>query len=410
MKSDLDHLMQERGIDAFVIIGTENDDTDRSYITNGAHASATVVKKYGHAPVLIVSGMEVDEAAKSGLQVYTFHNFKLPQIMKEHAGNRRAITREFYGNIFDEFEINGRLAFYGTGSVMQTWKRLNHIQQDFAGRIEIVEDEETDIFQVARRTKDADEITQLRESGAKTSQVLRATRDWLSTHRAAGDAVVNSDGQPLTIGDVKLFVRMRLMEAGMEDTEGMIFAQGRDAGVPHSRGEANTPLKVGQTIVFDLFPRPIGGGYYHDSTRTWCLGEASPEVEEAYRLVMHAFTQSMEALTVGQPTRELQELVCDIFESHGHPTPKSTPGTSVGYVHSLGHGVGLDIHEAPGIGNFTPSQVVFETGNVVSIEPGLYYPEKGWGIRVEDTVFIDESGHAQSMTDCPYDLVIPLTG
>ncbi len=408
MKSDLDRLMEERGIDAFIILGTENHDTDRNYITNGAHASATVIKKRGHDPVMIANGMEVDEAKKSGLTVYTNNDFNLAQIVKDHTGDQAAVRREYYRNILDKFDISGRVAFYGTNSVMGTWKFLNEFQRNFGDRVEIVEDEDINIFAVARRTKDAGELAKIRESGQKTSQVLQATWDWLSSMRADGDDVVNGEGNPVTIGDVKRFVRVELMKRGMEDDSGMIFAQGRDAGVPHSRGEDDEPLKVGQSIIFDLFPRPIGGGYYHDSTRTWCLGKASPEVEEAHRLVLHAHLQSLEAFTLGEPTYKLQELVCDIFEQHGHPTPTSHPGTQEGYVHSLGHGLGLDVHEAPSISTFN-KEVIFEAGDVVTIEPGLYYPDRGWGVRIEDTVYLDANGEMHNITDCTYDLVIPLS-
>ena len=409
MKSDLDQLMQDRNIDAFIILGSEHTNHDRDYITNGVHASATVIKKQGSDPVLIVNPMEVDEAKKSGLTVYTNHDFDFAQILKEHGGDTKAVSREYYRNILTKLDVSGRVAFYGTNSVMSTWKTLNRFQKDFEDRIEIVEDEDTTIFDKARRTKDADELEKLRESGRKTSIALRATHEWLTSHRAEGETIVNGDGTPLTIGDVKHFVRLKLMELDMEDDAGMIFAQGRDAGVPHSRGEKDQPLQVGQSIVFDLFPRPIGGGYYHDSTRTWCLGHAPEEVIEAHRLVLHAHLQSLEALTLGQPTKELQELVCDIFEEHGHPTPKSNPGTTDGYIHSLGHGLGLDVHEAPGISNYSKDDMVFEAGDVVTIEPGLYYPDKGWGIRIEDTVYLDETGALHNLTDCTYDLVIPLS-
>ena len=124
---------------------------------------------------------------------------------------------------------------------------------------------------------------------------------------------------------------------------------------------------------------------------------------------MRAFTQSLEAINIGEPTGNLQKLVCEIFESQGHPTPLNSPGTDEGYVHSLGHGLGLDVHEAPGISTYNMN-TTFAAGHVVTIEPGLYYPSKGWGIRIEDTVYVDKNGHPVNLTDCPYDLVIELQG
>ncbi|MCB9436858.1 MAG: aminopeptidase P family protein [Anaerolineales bacterium] len=411
MKSDLDRLMQERDIDAFVIIGSENENTDRNYLTNSAHASATVVKKRGQEAVLIVSAMEIDEAKKSGLTVYTMQDFDLFTIMQKHAGKQEEVFKEYWTNIFDKFEISGRVAFYGTASVMGTWRTLNRFQRLFGERIELVEDEDPNIFSVARRTKDAHEIEQLREAGKRSGAAMREVREWLSQHRAEGEFVFNSDGEPLTIGDVKRYLWHKLMDYGMEDVGGtVIFSQGYDAALPHSRGEAEQQLRLGQTIIFDLFPRIMGGGYFHDMTRTWCIGYAPKEVEEAYHVVMHAFAQSLEAMTLGEPIRDIQNMVNSIFEEHGHPTHNSHPGTNEGYTHSIGHGLGLDVHESPGMSGYASNESVFEAGDVVTIEPGLYYPSKEWGIRIEDTVYMSATGEVINLTDCPYDLIVTLNG
>ncbi len=182
----------------------------------------------------------------------------------------------------------------------------------------------------------------------RTNEVVAATWDYISGHRAEGETVVKADGSSLTIGDVKRFVP-GLLDRDLEDTD-MIFAQGRDGGFPHSRGEADMALQRGQAIVFDIFPRQLGGGYHHDMTRTWSIGYATPEVQRIYQQVMDAFDIAVETFRPGIEARKLQEAVLDHFESAGHPTGRSQPGTSVGYVHSLGHGVGGNIHRRPGIG------------------------------------------------------------
>jgi Xaa-Pro aminopeptidase len=124
---------------------------------------------------------------------------------------------------------------------------------------------------------------------------------------------------------------------------------------------------------------------------------------------MDAFDIAVDSFRVGQPTHMLQDAVLDYFESKGHPTPRSTPGTMEGYVHSLGHGVGLNIHERPSITHVQKTDI-FQAGNVVSIEPGLYYPERGYGVRIEDLCYVDESGQLVHLTDFHKDLVLPLRG
>ncbi len=188
----------------------------------------------------------------------------------------------------------------------------------------------------------------------------------------------------------------------------MIFAQGHDAGVPHSRGADSDPVRLGEPIVFDLFPREPGG-YFHDMTRTWCVGHATPEVQAIYDTVMAAYRELIAMCKPGLPTSDVQRMVCELFEDTGHKTVLNAPGTTEGYVHSLAHGVGLNVHEAPYFPTYGQSYIL-SPGNVFTIEPGLYYPERGYGVRIEDTVYLNEEGAIDVLTDCPYDLVIPLQG
>ena len=99
-------------------------------------------------------------------------------------------------------------------------------------------------------------------------------------------------------------------------------------------------------------------------------------------------------------------MTLDFFEARGHKTQRSHPGTQEGYVHSLGHGIGLNVHEAPAISERSKNQV--QAGNVITIEPGLYYPDRGWGVRVEDAVYVDAQGSLHKLTDFPYDFVLPV--
>jgi Xaa-Pro aminopeptidase len=205
------------------------------------------------------------------------------------------------------------------------------------------------------------------------------------------------------------------MERDLEESN-MIFAQGRDGGYPHSRGNNAEPLRLGTALVFDLFPCEQGGGYYHDMTRTWCIGYAPDEVREAHHQVMEAFQVALRAFAVGRNVCEMQTAVQDYFEERKHPTGRSHPGTGVGYTHGLGHGVGLSVHEGFTINHHNKTDT-FAVGNVITIEPGLYYPERGFGVRVEDTFYVREGGMLSnpkdqlvSLTNVPKDLVLPLRG
>ena len=101
-------------------------------------------------------------------------------------------------------------------------------------------------------------------------------------------------------------------------------------------------------------------------------------------------------------------MTLDYFEAKGHPTARTHPGGHDGYVHSLGHGVGLDIHEEPRLSIAPGNDTLLMPGHVVSVEPGLYYPERGFGVRIEDTIALQADGSVLNLTHFPYDLVVPM--
>ncbi len=164
--------------------------------------------------------------------------------------------------------------------------------------------------------------------------------------------------------------------------------------------EANKP------IVFDIFPRPAGGGYHFDMTRTWCVGEPTERVRRLYQDVYECYERVTAALRAGVRCSDLQRMACEFFEARGHPTVGSDPTTQVGYVHSLGHGLGLDVHEEPRLSDHPGNDAVLQPGSVVTVEPGLYYPDEQVGVRLEDVWAIGPDGQATNLGGFPMDLVV----
>lgn len=410
MRSDIDQLMANRSLEAIFVVGGEQPNTYRAYLSNGVdiHGGMTI-KKRGSDPVMITGSMEIEEASKSGLQVITFYDLGWAQMIREAEGDPAKASIALWGHLLEKFAIPpGRIGIYGVGE-LNVWIERIRALSDRYPNYQFVGETGMTLFDEAFVTKDAEEIKIIREVADKTSAVMAEAWDFISGHKADGETVVKADGTPLTIGDVKRHIRHALMDRGLEDTD-MIFAQGRDGAFPHSRGEDSEALQLGKPIVFDFFPREMGGGYFHDCTRTWCIGYAPEPVQELYDTVMESFKIAVDTYAEpGQPCHTLQDAVHEYFESKGHPTQHSKPGTTEGLVHGLGHGVGMNIHERPSISHLMKKDI-FQKGNFITIEPGLYYPDKGMGVRIEDSFLIDDSGELVSLSSFHKQLVLPLKG
>jgi Xaa-Pro aminopeptidase len=307
-----------------------------------------------------------------------------------------------------EFELtSGKIAIYGkmdVGSSYAIFSGLNARLPD----LEIMGQLGDSLLLHAMATKDEHEVDRIRAMGAITVSVVEKVADFLTSHKTKNSILVKSNGAPLTIGEVKNQINLWLAESGVENPEGTIFAIGRDAGVPHSSGNPKDILELGKTIIFDIFPAEAGGGYFFDFTRTWCLGYAPDKIMELYEDVSKVYQQIMSEIKVNSLSSQYQDRTCELFAEMGHPTINSNPQTQEGYVHSLGHGVGLYIHEYPRISsNFKNDRL--SPGSVVTIEPGLYYPERGMGVRLEDTVWVRPDGEMEILAPYPHDLVLPVS-
>lgn len=409
MKSDLDRLMEEQGLDALLITGPAQHNPPMVYMTGPIHmTSGDLIKKRGSDPVLFYNPMERDEAAKTGFQTKNLADYRFNELIKTTQGNILEATILRYEKMLTEYELStGKIAIYGkmdVGSSYAIFSGLNAKLPD----LEIIGQIGDSILLQAMSTKDEQEVNRIRAMGEITISVVGKVKDFLTAHKTKNSILVKSNGDPLTVGEVKKNINLWLAEAGVENPEGTIFAIGRDAGVPHSSGNPKDILELGKTIIFDIFPAEAGGGYFFDFTRTWCLGYAPDKVMQLYEDVSMVYQQVMSEIEVNSSSSQYQDRTCELFAEMGHPTIKSNPQTQEGYVHSLGHGVGLYIHEYPRISsNFKDDRL--SPGSVVTIEPGLYYPERGMGVRLEDTVWMRPDGEIEVLVPYPHDLVLPVS-
>ena len=406
MKREIDGLMQERGIDVAIITGAVKGNATMYYMVNGAAIShAIVIKKRGEEPVLLCGSMEREEAAASGLKIVDTAKYNIVQMIKDAGGVRKAAFVSYYKAIFEEYGVKGKVAFYGQGDVGRNWEFLRALDAGLSD-VEVVGEFSDDIFITARMTKSPKEIDRIRVVGKKTCEVVAHVRDFIKSHKVDGGKFVKADGSPLTIGDCKAEIKMALAARKVIEEVDTIFAIGRDAGIPHSRGNDSDPIELGRTIVFDIFPQEEGGGYFFDMTRTFVFGEASQEILNAYKTLEECYDTVSRTLTVNEDCSAYQTRTCDFFEERGIATPRTDPQVTNGYVHSLGHGIGLNVHEKPTLSDMLGNKDKLIPGSIFTVEPGLYYPDKGYGMRIEDVYYVHEDGTTENLTVFPRDLVV----
>ncbi len=409
MKDKLPLLMKEQNITALLITGAAMHNPAMVYFTGTAHVSgADIIYRQDGEAVIFCNPMEREEAAKSGMPVHVYSEFPMEELMKETGGDYAMAEVLRYKRMLEFCQVTeGKVALYGKTDLGDAYISMQGLQA-MMPRIELVGRLERDILMLARETKDADELDRIRKMAGITMQVVGNTADYLSTRAVKDNRLFEPDGSPVTIGKVKRLIDLWLVERGAENPESTIFAMGRDAGIPHSSGNPNQILTLGQPIVYDIYPCEQGGGYFYDFTRTWSLGFASDKVQAVYDQVLEVYRKLTAALKPYQLFSDYQKMACDLFHQSGHPTLIDTPHTQVGYVHSIGHGVGLNVHERPFSGMLTARDHTLLPGSVFTIEPGLYYPDDGLGVRIEDTYTILNDGTITALSDFPLDLVIPM--
>lgn len=410
MKSDLNRLMEEKGFDAILITGSGQHNPAMVYLTGGGHmTSADVIMVRGNQPVLFHNPMERDEAKATGLRTKNLVEYNWKELMKEAEGDSIKAQAFRYQKMLADIGINqGKIAVYGNGDVGINFAVFSTLETISPGIQIIGEPARNSLILEAMKTKQSEEIERIRKMGKVTTAVVGKVADYLTSQRVKGEILITADGEPLTVREVKRKINLWLVENGVENPHGTIFAIGHDAGVPHSTGNPDDFIALGRTIVFDIFPCELGGGYHYDFTRTWCLGYAPDEAQALYEDVLKVYMAVVNELTVGEPFTNYQDMTCDLFETLGHQTIKSDLSIEEGYVHSLGHGVGLHIHEAPWSGIGATEKDTLDPGSVFTIEPGLYYPSKGMGCRLEDTFTITKEGEFKIIAEYPLDLVLPL--
>ena len=243
----------------------------------------------------------------------------------------------------------------------------------------------------SRAIKTAEEVQYVEAAQRATERAVAAA------HAALRQADIRNgfiwlNGEPVTSESIKKLINVHLMESECV-AQHTIVAGGDQACDPHSEGSG--PLPANRSIIFDVFPRSAQTRYFADMSRTVVKGRPSAELKKLYQIVKDAQEEAITKIRDGADGAKIHQGICDRFEAAGYQTGVVN-GRMQGYFHGTGHGVGLDIHEAPRISR---TGSLLQEGHIVTVEPGLYYPGLG-AIRIEDMVLVTKDG-CRNLTNFP---------
>jgi Xaa-Pro aminopeptidase len=405
MRNDLDRLMKERRLAGLVVVADDRYSPAMYYVTGQKITHGIYFRSASGQTHLIVNPMERDQAALTGCDVSTFPQHALNRLSEEEGGAARGLGR-LIGQTCATLGLNGPVAFHGEATLGHGWQILERALATNPALS--VDTTLPDLLAIARTTKDDEEIAAIRRACAGAVDAIERVRLYLGALKRDGDGFRANGSGTATLGDLRRLIQTTFTEHGLSEDGESIVSQGRDAGVPHNRGNDDDPLRAGTPILVDIFPGEAGGGYHSDLTRTFCLGPAPEPLKKIYSDCHQVFRAAMDGLKIGASCRSYQEQVCDLYERQGHATLRTSETTEEGYVHGLGHGVGLAVHEAPRLGGPPSNTQTLAPGMVITVEPGLYYPSRGLGVRIEDLVLARGDGSFENLTPAPYDLEIEL--
>lgn len=255
------------------------------------------------------------------------------------------------------------------------------------------------LFEARRRVKSQAELAGIRRAQTAAEAGMRAAADLLRRSEPNGDGL-QVDGGTLTCERVKDAIRDAVARNGASAGDALIVSHGAQTASGHEMGYG--PIRPGEPVVIDLWPRDRETACFADMTRTFVVGEAPEELRRYHALTRDSLSRSLAAVRAGAAGREVFRVSCEPYAEAGLPTLLSkAPGQVLmeGYFHSLGHGVGLEVHEAPTLGR-APDELM--AGDVITLEPGCYRAGFG-GCRLEDLVLVTDDG-AEVLTDFPYAL------
>ena len=357
---------------ALLIVAASEQDANLYYATKFWAPDSFIFAWIAGRKILVMSDLEVDRArAESGVDEVLSFSKLLAEAKKR--GASPAGTVEVLDVLFKDRGV--KQAEVPTTFPLDLADRLR--SKGYTLNIR------KDPFFPERMIKTAEEVAAIREAIQLTEEAIKSAIDVIAQAEIRGEELWLR-GRPLTSELIRKTLHLTLMGSDMLGRE-TIVAGGTQACDPHCIGSGT--LRAHWPIVLDVFPLSMKTRYYADITRTVVKGKPSEKVKTMHRLVLEGQEIGFKMLKPGVDGKAVHQAILDHFEKNGFKTGE-VDGRMQGFFHGTGHGLGLEIHEAPRVGGASD---ILQAGQVVTVEPGLYYLDAG-GLRIEDDVLVTATG------------------
>jgi Xaa-Pro aminopeptidase len=355
-----------------LIVAASESDPDMLYATRFFAPDAFIFLEERGKRTLVLSDLEIDRARKTA-QADEFVSYSA--LEREVQGTQKKAPA--YEKVLSHF-----LRKRGVRSaVVPANFPLGFAQELEASRIRLRTT--NGLFWPEREAKTEEELKLMRRALQITEAGMARGMEVLKASKPGAARKLVWSGKTLTSEILRAEIDSAILRAGGLPAN-TIVAGGDQACDPHERGSG--PLKANSLIILDIFPRDAKSGYFGDMTRTVVRGRASEEQRRLWQTVREGQEMALKKMKPGVDGLQLHNEVKQFFTDRGFPT-EVRGGRQVGFFHGTGHGLGLEIHEFPRF-----QKTVFKPGQVLTVEPGLYYPGLG-GVRIEDVAVVTKSGH-----------------
>lgn len=373
--------------EASLIISDSERDANMYYATRFVAPDPFVYFQIDGEKKMLLSDLEIDRARKQtrGMELLSLSRW---QGLAAKNGYKKATLAQTAGVLLGRWKLKNIRVPFDFPSLYQNQLQAMgfdvHVAQD--------------VFFKERLIKTPEEQDCMEKTQRYTEEAMEEAERVLRKSRVNGKEELVYEGEVLTSEKLRKMMQASLLEHNCAASH-TIVACGDDACDPHCEGSG--PLHANQPVIIDVFPRSLDTFYFADMTRTFVKGKAAPLMKKIAKAVAFAQEEAMEHIKDGADGKKIHEKVVKVFETSGFKTRRQK-GRNVGFFHGTGHGVGLEIHEPPRVSKLGS---VLRAGNVVTVEPGLYYPGEG-AVRIEDMVVVEKNG-VRNLTRYPKLLEIP---